>query len=47
MISNNVFASTAATGASQWGPAGSQAIIPDTTFFVRNYNADGFVAAQS
>jgi len=48
MISNNMFASTAATGANQWGPTGTQTIIPDTTFFVNNFAADlNGIAAQT
>jgi hypothetical protein len=48
MVSNNCFATTAATGAAQYGPTGTITTIPDTTFFVGNRNADAAcVAAQS
>ena len=45
IIANNFFASTATSGATGWGAAGTEITVPVTFFFSGNYAADGHVAA--
>jgi hypothetical protein len=45
LIANNFFASTAASGATGWGAAGTEIVVPTTFFFSGNFAADGHVAA--
>lgn len=45
IVADNFFASTAASGAAQWGAAGTQCIIPVSFFFAGNYANDGHMVA--
>jgi hypothetical protein len=45
IIADNFFASTAASGATGWGAAGTEILVPTTFFFAGNFAADGHVAA--
>jgi len=47
ILAGNYFASIAATGAAQWGPSGTQTIIPDTFFMAGNYAHDAIVSGQA
>ena len=47
ILAGNYFASITDTGASGWGPSGTQTIIPDTFAMAGNYAHDSIVSGQA
>jgi len=47
IIAGNYFASTAPTGATGWGPSGTECTIPDTFFMAGNFANEVIVAGQT